>query len=67
VTGILEYPRLRETKDVRLTATDETYLRSAMAQISALIESDRCPPVINSKICKSCSYFDFCYVSEGGV
>ncbi|HQI44357.1 MAG TPA: Dna2/Cas4 domain-containing protein, partial [Dysgonamonadaceae bacterium] len=26
--------------------------------------SDDCPPVIHSKICKNCSYYDFCYVEE---
>lgn len=61
VTGTLEYPRLRETKEVRLTASDEVYLQSAIAQIKALVEDERCPPVINAKICKSCSYYDFCY------
>lgn len=66
VTGILEYPKLRETKEVQFTASDEAYLKSAMAQISTLVGSDFCPPVINSKICKRCSYHDFCYVSEPG-
>lgn len=61
-TGILEYPRLRETKEVRLTSPDESYLQSAMAQIRAIVESESCPPVINAKICKSCSYYDFCYI-----
>lgn len=61
-TGILEYPKLRETKEVLLTASDESYLQSAITQIKAIVEGERCPPVINAKICKSCSYHDFCYV-----
>lgn len=63
-TGILEYPKLRETKALSLTSSDEVYLQSAVAQIEALVEEEGCPPVINAKICKSCSYCDFCYVSE---
>lgn len=63
-TGILEYPKLRETKEVLLTPSDETYLQSAMVQVKAIVESERCPPVINSKICKSCSYCDFCYIED---
>jgi CRISPR-associated exonuclease Cas4 len=63
-TGILEYPKLRETKEVTLTASDENYLQTAMQQINTIMEDEHCPPVINSRICKSCSYYDFCYVSE---
>ena len=66
-TGRLEYPKLRETKDVVLTPSDEIYLQSAMEQINAIIEDEHCPSVINSRICKSCSYYDFCYVSEPGL
>lgn len=64
VTGILEYPKLRETKEVVLTPSDEDYLYHTTQQINTLVEGERCPPVINAKICKSCSYYDFCYVSE---
>ena len=64
VTGILEYPKLRQTTEIVLTTSDETYIRSAMTIISSLIESETCPPVINAKICRSCSYFDFCYVED---
>jgi CRISPR-associated exonuclease Cas4 len=64
VTGILEYPKLRETKKVVLTTPDETYLQFAIAQIKNIVESEQCPPVINAKICKSCSYYDFCYINE---
>jgi CRISPR-associated exonuclease Cas4 len=64
VKGILEYPKLRQITEVLLTASDEAYLQWAIAQIKALTESDSCPPVINSKICKSCSYYDFCYIED---
>lgn len=62
--GILEYPKLRETKEVVLTISDENYLKSVMAQIKTIIEGGQCPPVINAKICKSCSYYDFCYIQD---
>lgn len=65
-TGILEYPKLRQTTTVTLTSSDEVYLQKAMEQIKAIVEREVCPPVINSKICKTCSYYDFCYVSEPG-
>lgn len=63
-TGILEYPKLRQTTTVTLTSSDEVYLQKTSGQIKAIVEGEVCPPVINSKICKTCSYYDFCYVEE---
>lgn len=62
--GVLEYPKLRETKEVVLTSADEVHLQSVAAQIKRIVEDEHCPAVINAKICKSCSYQDFCYVDE---
>jgi len=64
VTGILEYPALRQTTKVNLTDTDRQKIKEIEEKIAQLISSDDCPPVINAKICKSCSYYDFCYVKE---
>jgi CRISPR-associated exonuclease Cas4 len=64
-TGILEYPKLRETKTVLLQDIDRQYIKWLIPMIENLVEGDICPPVINAKICKSCSYFDFCYAGEG--
>lgn len=62
VKGVLEYPKLRETKEVTLSENDKIYLHQIMKEIDDIIESDHCPPVINSKICKKCSYYELCYV-----
>lgn len=64
VIGLLEYPKLRKTDKVFLNDEDREMLKKTVSEIKTLIESDTCPPVINAKICKSCSYFDFCYSSE---
>lgn len=64
VRGIIEYPRLRENKTVELSETDTEQLQQYVQEIKAIIENPECPPVIHSKICKSCSYYDFCYVGE---
>ena len=65
-TGLLEYPKLRKTDEVFLTEEDREKLKKSVSQIKTLLESDTCPPVINAKICRSCSYFDFCYAGENG-
>jgi CRISPR-associated exonuclease Cas4 len=64
VTGILEYPKLRETKEVLLTKEDWVYLQAVVKQIEEMIAGEQCPPRINSNICKKCSYYDFCYIEE---
>jgi CRISPR-associated exonuclease Cas4 len=63
-TAILEYPKLRITKEVSLSFVDKEYLKVMFVKIAELMESETCPPRINSKICKSCSYYELCYVEE---
>ncbi|MFT3740393.1 MAG: CRISPR-associated protein Cas4 [Breznakibacter sp.] len=63
-TGILEYPTIRKTLHVELTAGDEAAIARMTEQIGATISSDTCPPVLKNKKCKNCSYFDFCYSGE---
>lgn len=62
--GVIEYPRLREKESVFLEQPDINYLQTTVKVIERLLKSEYCPPVINAKICKSCSYYDFCYAGE---
>lgn len=62
--GIIEYPKLRERVDVFLDDKDIVYLKKTIQEIKALVNDVACPPVIHSRICKSCSYNDFCYAGE---
>lgn len=64
VSGKLEYPKLRETKEVWLAEQDKVYLQDVAKQIEKMVALEECPPRINSKICKQCSYHDFCYIGE---
>jgi len=63
-TGVLEYPKLRQRENIELNEEDETYLENAKSQIQQIIQSEECPPRVEKRICKSCSYFDFCWVEE---
>ncbi len=63
-TGILEYPKLREKTEVSLTDDDRATLLQTATDIKRLAEDERCPAVINAKICKNCSYHDFCYIGD---
>ena len=64
VTGIIEYPKLRETTKVELIDEDVICMEKMIADINLLVDSETCPPRMEAKICKSCSYYEFCYVEE---
>lgn len=64
IKGLIEYPRLRKTESVILLDEDIAYLEKVIVDVKELVESKICPPTIHAKICKSCSYYDFCYVGE---
>jgi CRISPR-associated exonuclease Cas4 len=64
VTGILEYPKLRQTTKVELTDEDIAELETMIADTERIVADETCPPKINAKICRSCSYYEFCYVEE---
>lgn len=63
-SGIIEYPKLRETTKVTLDTKDIKELKESVLKIKTLIDGNICPPVLNAKICKNCSYYDFCYSGE---
>lgn len=62
--AVIEYPLLRQTHKITLSLKDVGYIHRILMDIRILIESAQCPPVINAKICSSCSYYELCYISE---
>lgn len=64
VTGKIEYPKLRLTTEVFLSDSERTILTKLIPEIQKTIQDDNCPPTLQSRICKSCSYGDFCYSGE---
>lgn len=64
VTGILEYPVLRKTDTIVLSDIDRETIQTMETEIQAIIENEECPPLEKKRICKNCSYYDFCYSTE---
>ena len=64
VKGILEYPTLRKTQAVVLSDVDRDRIKEIIADIDMIISSDECPPIQKKGICKSCSYYEFCFTKE---
>lgn len=66
-TGIIEYPKLKQRQEVKsLTPGDAEMIVGWEKEIGTIVGSPDCPPVIHARICKQCSYHDFCYSSEPG-
>ncbi|MCM4154765.1 CRISPR-associated protein Cas4 [Gramella sp. AN32] len=62
--GKIEYPRLRKTTEVFLTGPDRAFLEETVPNIRELVQREKCPPTINARICKKCSYYELCYIDE---
>ncbi|MGV8879302.1 MAG: CRISPR-associated protein Cas4 [Sphingobacteriaceae bacterium] len=67
VSGLIEYPKMRQTEKVILDETDRDQIKQWEIDIEQLVGSEVCPPLLNKPICKQCSYYDFCYVEEPDV
>lgn len=64
-TGVIEYPKLREaTKIAPLSDIDRQEIVEWEGQIQTIVESEEAPKAIHARICKRCSYYDFCYAGE---
>jgi CRISPR-associated exonuclease Cas4 len=64
VTGILEYPKIRETREVLLSDIDREAIVRFEKDIETIIASETCPDTLEQKQCRHCSYFDFCWSGE---
>jgi CRISPR-associated exonuclease Cas4 len=65
VTGLIEYPKLKQRVTVESLNDDEREkIRGWEGEVDAVTGESECPDVIRAKICRSCSYFDFCYATE---
>lgn len=64
VHALLEYPRFKHLNEVYLSMDDIKYLEKAAREIGDLLESNDCPAKLNRPVCRSCSYFDMCYIDE---
>lgn len=64
VTGILEYPQLRKTETVTLSAEDRDNITKMIAEIENIISAETCPSRLLQQKCRNCSYFDFCWSGE---
>lgn len=62
--GILEYPTLRKTEEIFLTGPDREEIQRIMEDIVTITQSEDCPSRLRPSSCRSCSYYDFCWINE---
>lgn len=60
--GILDYPKIKQREDVYLEESDSEKIIEILKDIEDISNKESSPPVISSKICKACAYYEFCYI-----
>ncbi|OIN58181.1 CRISPR-associated protein Cas4 [Arsenicibacter rosenii] len=63
-TGVIEYPKLRQTERVELTDEEVPQIEQWVQDIQRIVADEHIPERLKKSKCRSCSYFDFCYVGE---
>lgn len=64
VSGVIEYPKMRQTERVGLSPADILEIEDWERHIDQIVKSENCPPLLNKPICKTCSYYEFCYIND---
>jgi CRISPR-associated exonuclease Cas4 len=62
--GLIEYPKLRITERVDLTTDGEKQLESQIVRAHEIVQMEGCPERLPLSQCRSCSFFEFCWVGE---
>ncbi|WP_028308581.1 CRISPR-associated protein Cas4 [Desulfitibacter alkalitolerans] len=60
--GILDYPQIKKREEVVLQNGDKEKIEKILGNIEDIVSQEKMPSLINSKICKSCAYYEYCYV-----
>lgn len=63
-SGIIEYPKLRQREIIHW---DDIIMEQGVLwenQARSIIEAEQCPVLVKKSICKSCSYYELCYITE---
>lgn len=58
----IDFPLLRETRNIILEKEDKIILENVIKNIKEIIVKEKPPEYTKSKICKSCAYYDLCYI-----
>lgn len=62
--GIIDYPKIRQSERVELPDEEMIEVEKWIDSAVEIINRETCPPTLPISKCKSCSYFEFCWVGE---
>lgn len=62
VQAKIDFPLLRETKEINLEKEDTKILENVIQTIEEIGKQEKPPKTLENKICKKCAYYDLCYV-----
>ena len=58
----IDYPLLKKTLESKLTQEDIINLEEILTNIKVIVEKDIPPELEKKRICKSCAYYDLCFI-----
>ncbi|SER80297.1 CRISPR-associated protein Cas4 [Lachnobacterium bovis] len=62
LVGRIDYPLLKQTKEVKLLDSDEVIIEKVLDNIKKIILEEKPRSLYKKAICKNCSYYDLCYI-----
>lgn len=61
-TGLIEYPKQRKTTEVILNEEKRKEVQGWEAEVRRIVGLEKCPDLVKKPYCRSCSFYDFCFV-----
>lgn len=58
----IDYPLLKQNVIVELEESDEEKIEKVIEEINVIVNEKLPPAYTNKKICKSCAYYDLCFI-----
>lgn len=60
--GLIEYPKQRKTREVFLDEESRKEVRGWEIEVAQITNSKTCPDLVKKSYCRSCAFYDFCFV-----
>lgn len=62
IKGKIDYPLLKQSVDIELTDEDIIMIEEILGDIENIVKSSNAPSMQKKRICKSCAYYDLCFI-----
>lgn len=62
IKGKIDYPLLKQSIDVELLDDDIKDIEKILDDIKIIVKANNPPSLDKKKICKSCAYYDLCFI-----